>query len=63
MIKANLDTWGSQVTNAGFSINETPTLFHLNDDAHPLQKITGAAWGANIPANMAPPLKEFVRKK
>jgi hypothetical protein len=40
-----------------------PVFFKLDDAGKPTgDKIDGGAWGDNIPANMAPPLKAFFAK-
>ena len=60
IIRLDLDEWESQLSGAGFYVSGIPTFYGINAEGKPTEHIiTGAAWGADIPENMAPPLKEF----
>ncbi|MBI1248650.1 hypothetical protein GC197_12520 [bacterium] len=60
VIQLNVDDWGEKAFNAGFSVDSIPVFFDIDDEGKPTgRSIDGGAWGENIPANMAPPLKEF----
>jgi hypothetical protein len=56
----DIDVWGSQLTDAGFVAHSVPIFFVIDADGKPVgPTITGAAWGENTVANMAPPLERF----
>jgi hypothetical protein len=62
LIRADVDQWSDQnaLIAAGFDFMYIPIFFALNADGTPTgETIDGGAWGENIPANMAPPLREF----
>jgi thiol:disulfide interchange protein len=60
IIRLDLDEWKSKLARSGFTVLGVPTFFELDGDGRPSGRIlTGAAWGEDIPENMAPPLKEF----
>jgi hypothetical protein len=64
IIQLNLDEWKSKLTDIGFVVHEIPMFFELDAEGKPTgRKISGGAWGENIPENMAPPLKEFFHTK
>ena len=63
LIIADSKKWKSQPRKAGFLITGTPILFRIDKQLKVLDTISGDAWGANIPKNMAPPLKKFITKK
>ena len=47
----------------GLQSSAIPVFFKLDDGGKPTgDKIDGGAWGDNVPANMAPPLKAFFAK-
>ena len=47
----------------GIKRRKHPVFFQLDDGGKPTgDRIDGGAWGDNIPANMAPPLKTFFAK-
>lgn len=61
VISVDLDEWGEQVPQLGFSADSIPVFYELDAAAKSTGRtIDGGAWGANTPANMAPPLKAFV---
>ena len=60
IILVDIDVWRDQLPSAGFYVTGVPTIFELTYDGTPTGRfITGAAWGENVPENMAPPLDEF----
>ena len=60
IIRVDIDEWKSQLHKAGFNVIGVPTFSELDENGNPSGRvITGAAWGEDIPENMAPPLKEF----
>jgi uncharacterized protein (TIGR03067 family) len=60
IIQLDVDQWKRELVSLGLAEKEIPAFIELDDKARPTsRKITGAAWGANTPANMAPPLKAF----
>ena len=60
IIRVDIDEWKSQLHKAGFNVIGVPTFSELDENGRPSGRvITGAAWGEDIPENMAPPLKEF----
>jgi thiol-disulfide isomerase/thioredoxin len=63
IIQLDWDTWEDQLDEAGFTVEAVPAFFEINSDGKPTGRtITGAAWGEDIPENMAPPLKKFFAK-
>jgi thiol-disulfide isomerase/thioredoxin len=64
IIRLNLDDWKERLPAAGFRVPGIPAFYAIDLQGKPSGRmITGAAWGEDIPANMAPPLKEFFQKK
>ena len=62
IIQLNADEWAKKLGSTGFSISAIPVLFEIDNNGERTgRKIDGGAWGANIPKNMAPPLKAFFR--
>jgi len=60
IIRIDIDEWKSQLARSDFNVLGVPAFFELGDNGQPSGRIiTGAAWGDDIPKNMAPPLKEF----
>ena len=60
IIKLDLDFWEIKLLGTGFNVNGIPAFFELDPDGKPTGRtITGAAWGEDIPENIAPPLKDF----
>ncbi len=63
LIQLNLDEWKDRLPAAGFRVPGIPAFYAINSQGKPTGRmITGAAWGEDIPANMAPPLQEFFQK-
>lgn len=64
IIRLNLDEWKERLPAAGFRVPGIPAFYAIDLQGKPSGRmITGGAWGEDIPANMAPPLKEFFQKK
>lgn len=62
VVKVDLDGWQAHLAGTGFEVQAIPVFFELGDDGRPTgRRIDGGAWGEDIPANMAPPLKAFFR--
>ena len=60
IIQLNIDNWQDSLGGTGFVVDSIPMIFALDKDGQPTGRtITGAAWGEDIPENMAPPLKSF----
>ncbi len=60
IIRLNVDDWVDAPAEAGFTVKGIPAFFAVDWAGKPTGRfITGAAWGEDIPENMAPPLKEF----
>jgi thiol:disulfide interchange protein len=60
VIRVDSDAWKTELKNAGFDHPAIPVFFAVDSNARPTgAKIDGGAWGEDIPANMAPPLKRF----
>lgn len=50
----------AQMRAAGFRVSGIPAWYGVGPEGrHDGRTITGAAWGADVPANMAPPLTRF----
>jgi thiol-disulfide isomerase/thioredoxin len=63
IIQLDADTWGKKLEGTKFTVKAIPVLFELDPNGKPTgRKIDGGAWGEDIPANMAPPLKTFFQK-
>jgi len=63
IIQLDLDAWRDQLSEAGFTVDAIPAFFEINANGRPTGRtITGAAWGEDIPENMAPPLKKFFKQ-
>ncbi len=60
IIRIDADAWKKELKSAGFDHPAIPVFFAVDASARPTgAKIDGGAWGEDIPANMAPPLKRF----
>jgi hypothetical protein len=60
IIRLDLDEWKGRLSDSGFLVPGVPMFFELGADGRQTGRIlTGAAWGEDIPENMAPPLGEF----
>ena len=64
IIKLDHDVWGSKLHGTGLYVPGIPAFYELGADGKPTGRmITGAAWGEDIPANIAPPMKAFFEGK
>jgi hypothetical protein len=60
IIKLDTDVWGDKLSGLGLYVPGIPAFYELGADGKPTGRmITGAAWGEDIPANIAPPMKAF----
>ncbi len=61
IIEADIDLVSNDdLSAAGFRVAGIPAFYGVDDRGHhDGRMITGAAWGEDIPANMAPPLRGF----
>jgi hypothetical protein len=64
LIRVDVDEWGWDDLPLFGDIEAIPVFYRLDADGQPTgDTIDGNAWGANIPENMAPPLKEFFQSQ
>jgi thiol-disulfide isomerase/thioredoxin len=64
IIKLDQDVWGSKLHGTGLYVPGIPAFYELGADGKPTGRmITGTAWGEDIPANIAPPMKAFFEGK
>lgn len=64
IIKLDTDDWGDKLSGTGLYIPAIPAFYELDANGKPTGRmITGAAWGEDVPANIAPPLKAFFEGK
>lgn len=63
VIGVDIDIWGpDELRAAGLNVVGVPTWLALTPDGRPTDHtVTSAAWGDDVPANMAPVLLDFVR--
>lgn len=60
IIRLDFDEWKDRLSGTGFIVLGVPAFFELDGSGAPTGRmITGAAWGEDIPENMAPPLRAF----
>jgi thiol-disulfide isomerase/thioredoxin len=60
IIKLDTDDWGDKLSGTGLYVPGIPAFYELGADGTPTGRmITGAAWGEDIPENIAPPMKAF----
>jgi thiol-disulfide isomerase/thioredoxin len=60
IIKVDFDFWENKLLGTGFYVSGIPAFFEIDPDGNPTGRtITGAAWGEDVPENIAPPMKEF----
>lgn len=58
IIEFDIDEW-SEIPD-DYEVGAIPVYYEVDFEGKPTgRKIDGGAWGENIPANMAPPLKKF----
>ena len=62
IIEFDIDKWPR--LPAGFDASAVPVYYEIDSAGRPTgRRIDGGAWGANDPANMAPPLEKFFHAK
>jgi thiol:disulfide interchange protein len=60
LIRLDIDEWKNHMSGTGFAVFGVPAFYEIDGDGRPTgRSITGAAWGPDIPENMAPVLKAF----
>jgi hypothetical protein len=60
IIKLDTDDWGEKLSGTGLYVPAIPAFYELDANGAPTGRmITGAAWGEDVPANIAPPMKAF----
>jgi hypothetical protein len=60
LIRLDVDDWRDRLPGTGFAVRAVPLFAELDGQGRPTGRtIDGSAWGADTPANMAPPLKRF----
>jgi len=60
LIRLDFDEWKGRLSDTGLTVVGVPAFFELDSKGTPTGRaITGAAWGEDIPENMAPALKDF----
>ncbi|MGD8604363.1 MAG: thioredoxin family protein [Anaerolineales bacterium] len=60
LIRLDIDEWESQITRSGFLVPGIPLFYELDaKGASTGRAISGSAWGADVPQNMAPPLSAY----
>jgi thiol-disulfide isomerase/thioredoxin len=60
IIKLDLDYWEVKLLGTGFYVQGIPAFFEIDPEGNPTGRtITGAAWGEDVPENIAPPMKDF----
>jgi thiol-disulfide isomerase/thioredoxin len=60
IIKLDLDYWKPKLSNTSFDVPGIPAFYEIDTDGNPTGRmITGAAWGEDIPENIAPPMQRF----
>lgn len=63
LILLNQMAWGIHMDEVGMKSGSFPRIHEVTDNGQAsLRVITGAAWGTDIPDNMAPPLQHFFRQ-
>jgi hypothetical protein len=60
IIRLDIDEWKSRLARTDFIVVGVPAFFEVDGDGQPTGRtLTGAAWGPDVPENMAPVLQEF----
>jgi thiol:disulfide interchange protein len=60
LIRLDIDEWKNHMSGTGFAVFGVPAFYAIGADGRPTgRSITGAAWGRDVPENMAPVLKDF----
>lgn len=65
VFKLDIDDWHARLRAVGLPDDQPiPAFYRLDNDGKATTiRIDGGAWGADIPKNMAPPLKAFFSRK
>ena len=60
IIQLNFDEWERKLSDSGFYVVGIPAYYEIDAEGKSTGRmITGAAWGEDIPQNIAPPMKAF----
>lgn len=60
IIKLDVDYWKPKLSHTGFYVPGIPAFYEIDTQGNPTGRmITGAAWGEDIPENIAPPMQRF----
>jgi thiol:disulfide interchange protein len=60
IIRLDIDEWKSRLSRTDFMVVGVPAFFEVDDNGQSTGRtLTGAAWGPDVPENMAPVLQEF----
>lgn len=60
IIKLDHDYWKNKLSGTGLYVPGIPAFYEVDTEGVPTGRmITGAAWGEDVPENIAPPMKEF----
>ncbi len=60
LVHVDVDEWGWDNHEAGFTVTGIPVFFKLDQDGKPTgASVDGGAWGKDIPENIAPVLTAF----
>jgi len=64
IVGIDLDEWAGRLVKVGLPEDQAiPAFYRLDENGRPTTaRIDGGAWGADIPKNMAPPLKAYFHK-
>ena len=63
LVMLNQEQWGIHMGEVGMKSGSFPRIHELTDNGQASSRvITGAAWGEDIPSNMAPPIQTFIRQ-
>ena len=60
IIQLDFDEWEDELSDTGFYVIGIPSYYEIDGEGYSTGRmITGAAWGEDIPENIAPPMKAF----
>jgi thiol-disulfide isomerase/thioredoxin len=63
IVHLDIDAWGSKLATAKLSAASIPVFFALDAAGKSTATISGGAWDANTPENMAPKLAKFFSER
>lgn len=61
VVRLQMDAWDAPLRQAILPVQElpVPSLFLVTEEGRLGESLTGHAWGDNVPAEMAPPIRAF----